>query len=262
MASTAPSLDASLFQHFRAARDRRRPPWAYPLLVGCIAVTAGIVFAMWAKAIWQTEQLERPKLSVDLALAPSPPPPPPPPPGGEKPRAAVITPRKPTVRQLVQPVRIEQPPPPTTDTSEQVGSRDGEDGGQIDGKPDGDPFGVIDSPTPPEPPEQVKVPQVPKIVPPTALEASRIAGEKLIAPDDVTKIAIERSGKSRLVGTFKVCLTESGGIAGVTALQPTGFAAYDQRIISTIVGTWRYRPFMIDGKAAPVCTAVTFIYSQ
>jgi hypothetical protein len=26
--------------------------------------------------------------------------------------------------------------------------------------------------------------------------------------------------------------------------------------------TWTYRPFLVNGKPAPVCTAVTFIYSQ
>ena len=261
MSATAPGLDASLFQHFRAARDRRRPAWAVPLLAGCMTVTAGIVFAMWAKAIWQTERLQPPSHSIDLAIAPSPPPPPPPPPGGEKPRAVVITPRTITVRSIVQPVKLDQPPPAPA-TSEQVGSPEGKEGGVPGGKADGDPFGVIDSPTPPTPPPQVAVPKLPKLVPPNALEASRIAGDKQIAPDDVTKLAIERSGKNQLVGTFKVCLTEGGAIGDVTALEPTGFPAYDQRIVSTIRGTWRYRPFEIDGHPAPVCTAVTFIYSQ
>jgi hypothetical protein len=25
---------------------------------------------------------------------------------------------------------------------------------------------------------------------------------------------------------------------------------------------WRYKPYLVNGKAVPVCTAVTFIYSQ
>ena len=45
-------------------------------------------------------------------------------------------------------------------------------------------------------------------------------------------------------------------------LKSTGFPGYDQTITSTIKGTWRYRPFMVNGRAAAVCTAVTFIYSQ
>jgi hypothetical protein len=28
------------------------------------------------------------------------------------------------------------------------------------------------------------------------------------------------------------------------------------------MNAWKYRPFMVNGKAVPVCTAVTFIYTQ
>ena len=42
------------------------------------------------------------------------------------------------------------------------------------------------------------------------LEGSRIAGEKNIVPDDVTKTEIQRSGKDKIVGSFKLCLTVDG----------------------------------------------------
>ena len=261
MASPLSTADANLFQHFRAARQRSRPPWAYPLMSGCVLVTASLLFAMWARAIWGVEQLDRPRLALDLAIAPSPPPPPPPPPGGAKPQAPVIVPRRITVRSIVQPVRREQVPPPAQVAAD-PGSPDGEPGGIPGGVPGGTPDGQLDSITPPTPPAAIDVPQPPRIVPPSALEASRISGEKQIIPDDVTKIAIERAGTNRVVGTFKVCLTAGGGIASVTALKSTGYPAYDHAITTTITGTWRYRPFLIGGHPAPVCTAVTFIYSQ
>ena len=94
------------------------------------------------------------------------------------------------------------------------------------------------------------------------LEGSRIAGEKNITPDDVTKTEIQRSGKDRLIGSFKLCITVGGEISNVNMLKSTGFPAYDQKIQGKIRGEWRYRPFMVNGKAAPVCTAVTFIYMQ
>jgi hypothetical protein len=102
----------------------------------------------------------------------------------------------------------------------------------------------------------------PQMVAPTALEASRIAGEKMITPDDVTKTEINRSGKDRLVGSFKVCITVGGEISTVSMVKSTGFSSYDSKISGTIRGQWRYRPFNVNGKAVPVCTAVTFIYSQ
>jgi hypothetical protein len=47
----------------------------------------------------------------------------------------------------------------------------------------------------------------------------------------------------------------------VAPLKTTGFPAYDQKI-GREIHTWRYRPFWVDGRPQPVCTAVTFIYSQ
>ena len=38
-------------------------------------------------------------------------------------------------------------------------------------------------------------------------------------------------------------------------------AAYDRKIIGGIY-TWRYSPYLINDQPVPVCTAVTFIYSQ
>ena len=81
-------------------------------------------------------------------------------------------------------------------------------------------------------------------------------------PDDVTKTEISRSGKDKLIGSFKLCITLDGNISSVVQLKSTGFPSYDNKITSTIRGEWRYRPFMVNGKPTPVCTAVTFIYSQ
>ena len=77
-----------------------------------------------------------------------------------------------------------------------------------------------------------------------------------------TKIAIARSGKTRLVGSFKVCVSTTGAVAVVSRLKSTTFPEYDQKIIDTIRNEWAYRPFLVNGHVAPVCTAVTFIYSQ
>jgi outer membrane biosynthesis protein TonB len=78
----------------------------------------------------------------------------------------------------------------------------------------------------------------------------------------VTKSEIQRSGKDRVIGSFKLCITVGGEVQSVKQLKSTGFPAYDSRILSTIQGSWRYKPYNVNGKAVPVCTAVTFIYSQ
>jgi hypothetical protein len=93
------------------------------------------------------------------------------------------------------------------------------------------------------------------------LEGSRISGDKNIIPDDVTKTEIQRSGKDRIVGSFKLCLSDAGDITAITQLKSTGFSAYDGKI-QREMRNWKYRPFMVNGKPSRVCTAVTFIYSQ
>jgi len=112
------------------------------------------------------------------------------------------------------------------------------------------------------PPTVPAPPAAPQNVAPTALDANRISGDKDIIPDDITKAEIGRSGKDRLIATYKVCITVDGAIGAVSQLASTGFPAYDAKILNTIRGKWRYRPFIVNGKAAAVCTAVRFIYSQ
>lgn len=263
MSTTTPAnmspMGGGMFEHFREAKNRKLPPWAYPLFMGCAAFAAALLFVMWVKTIWALDRLPSPKSGIDLAVAPPPPPPPPPPPGGAKPHEQVITPRKIKVKDIVQPVKIEKQEEKPVD-NQPDGEEGGEEGGQVGGTVGGDINGSIGAPPPPPPPPPPPMP--PQVVPPAALEASRISGEKMIEPDDVTKTEIQRSGKDRIVGTYKLCLTVDGAINTVNMLKSTGFSAYDNKILSTIRSSWRYRPFMVNGRAAPVCTAVTFIYSQ
>jgi len=108
-------------------------------------------------------------------------------------------------------------------------------------------------PTPPAPPQTVA---------PTALDANRIAGEKDIVPDERTQSDIFRSGVEKVIGSYKVCISAEGSVSAVSQLKSTGFPTYDATILDTIRSKWRYRPFIVNGKAAAVCTAVRFIYLQ
>jgi periplasmic protein TonB len=162
------------------------------------------------------------------------------------------------VKDIVQPVKIEKQEAKPEETGDQAGEEGGEEGGVAGGVVGGDLNGVMGAPPPPPPPP----PAAPTNVPPTLLEGSRIAGEKNIVPDDVTKTEIQRSGKDRIVGSFKLCLTIDGAISSVSMLKSTGFGAYDSKIQSKMRTEWRYKPMLVNGKAAPVCTAVTFIYMQ
>jgi TPR repeat protein len=98
-------------------------------------------------------------------------------------------------------------------------------------------------------------------VPSAVLDAHRIAGEKAIVPDPETKSAIAHAGSPRLIGSFKLCISARGTVTNVTRLKSTGSPAYDRRIERAMY-RWKYSPFTIDGEPQPVCSAVTFIYSQ
>jgi hypothetical protein len=112
-------------------------------------------------------------------------------------------------------------------------------------------------PLPPPPP-----PPPPKNVAPQALQGLRIAGTTMIEPDDPTRIAIARAGKPQTVISLKLCIATDGAINTLRILKSSGFAAYDQKIVNTIRDEWKYKPYVVDGTPAPVCSAVTFIYSQ
>jgi hypothetical protein len=133
------------------------------------------------------------------------------------------------IKDIVQPVKIEK---------------------QENGVEDGD------APPPPPPPP----PAPPQNVAPQVLEALRIAGTKLIEPDDATKKQIAASGKTRVVASFKLCVTSAGEIAAVSLLKSSGFPSYDQTL-GAGMRDWQYKPYFVNGRAVPVCTAVTFIYS-
>jgi hypothetical protein len=63
-----------------------------------------------------------------------------------------------------------------------------------------------------------------------------------------------------VIGTFKLCVGTDGSVLSVSVAYSTGFAGYDDTIRSTIAATWKYKPIVVDGAPAPVCSAVTFLY--
>ncbi len=95
----------------------------------------------------------------------------------------------------------------------------------------------------------------------TVMEGKRIAGDRFIVPDDETKSQVARLRVTKVTGSFRVCLDEAGGVESVLPTKSTGLPAYDRDLLAGMA-RWRYSPYTIDGKPVPVCTAITFIYSQ
>jgi hypothetical protein len=97
----------------------------------------------------------------------------------------------------------------------------------------------------------------PKIISASLLKL--VSGTKTIEPDDVTKTEIQRSGKTKVIAAFKLCLDAAGAPSLVSKVKSSGFDAYDQKIDQAI-HAWKAQPVIVDGAPGAVCTAVLFTY--
>ena len=115
----------------------------------------------------------------------------------------------------------------------------------------GGPMGPPPPPPPPPPPSQT--------VPPSLLENLRISGTKTIVPDAPTKATMVQANKGKVIASMKLCIDDKGTVASVSQLKSSGYPAYDRKILAEM-RRWIYKPYKQNGRAVPVCTAVTFIY--
>ncbi len=240
------------------------------LVASSFALHAGIGAALFITSIWKIDRLEAGRIPTSLSIAPSAPAPEGGPIAGQ---VAAIVPkhREHRPEALVQPKLAPEAATPDLATSATTGtgggSGDAEGPGTGDGPPDSD--GTCEGPdcgsgsgtsvVATRPPEPVAPPK-PMIVAPTLLAALRISGDTQIFPSDVTKTAMMREGKPRVTGTLQICLAASGAISSVTVRASTKYPDFDQRLV-TAARAWRYQPFTVNGKPAPVCAMTTFVYT-
>ena len=51
-------------------------------------------------------------------------------------------------------------------------------------------------------------------------------------------------------------------VVSAKPLKSSGVPDYDKLLVTTILGTWKYKPVLVNGRPVPICSAVTFIYKQ
>jgi outer membrane biosynthesis protein TonB len=164
----------------------------------------------------------------------------------------------------VQPVEVpkETPPAAPADTiGNGSGNGSGDGSGSGTGSGSGSATGTCADPPCGDAPPQDKHDDVERVISPTILTGLRISGDPQIHPPEVVKVAIQRDGVDRVTGTFKLCVSASGQVASITPIKSTTYAGYDKRLVEGM-RTWRYRPYVIDGRAVPVCSVVAFIYTM
>jgi protein TonB len=256
-----------MFENYVTAKTTKRRKWVTILLSVSFAAHAIAVVALIIHGFWVIDKLTPPKRELALAIAPPPPPPPPPPKASKKKKQPktdkkVVKKIRPT--DTTQPVekKKEDPDVEVVIVDEAEGEEDGVDLGQGMGSMEGlglqvsVPGKKFAAPPPPPPP-----PPPPKVVPPKAIDAQRVSGNKNIMPDEATKMQIQRDGNTRIVASVKLCISKTGSVSSTRVVKSSGYPAYDRKITGQM-RQWRYAPFMINGKPSPVCSSVMFVYVQ
>jgi periplasmic protein TonB len=244
----------------RQKNARRRTIYVFSFTASAILIGTLIIGAI-IYALFNIEDLPPPSVAVTFFAA-APPPPPPPPPARKKreqPKPKPVV--QPTVQQvkqaLIQPKQKE--PEPEPDKEEDHGVEGGVEGGVPGGVVGGVLGGQRDKAPPPPPPPKPEPPPKPKVVAPTVLESQKLSGGIPPLPPTVKEQAFTTLGNQpgTLTAIFKVCIGPDGGIASINLIKPSGSAALDD-FIKTNLRTWRYRPYMIDGKPTPICGTKVF----
>ncbi|MBK9034913.1 MAG: TonB family protein [Myxococcales bacterium] len=87
----------------------------------------------------------------------------------------------------------------------------------------------------------------------------RIAGEPRVLPDAATVAEMRRRGRPEIRARVKLCIDRSGAVESVMVLDSSGSSLYDKKL-TRAVKRWQYRPFMVDGEPAAVCSTIAFTY--
>ena len=99
----------------------------------------------------------------------------------------------------------------------------------------------------------------PVTVEPSALQAQQVSGNANVPAAKQTRAAMIRDHVSSLRAVVKLCVDTTGLVTDSTMVERSGYTEYDSKLVE-LIREWRYRPYLINGTPAPVCSTVEFIY--
>jgi periplasmic protein TonB len=234
----------ALLAHTRDDHGRRPRRWRRAMLTFSLLVHGAALAIALAYSFWQVDELPLPAVAVTLAGAP---PPPPPPPAAAHRHASATRPKvkpQPRPETLVQPQeRPQETPKPKPDESEEDGAQEGGVAGGVKGGVQGGVVGGVVGAAPV------------KDAGPRLLTPQIAKGLLLIDPSEEryrVKLppALERAGAT-VSAILRVCVSAAGAVTEVRILKGAGPAIDPQ--IPSVIGRWRYRPLLIDGRPTPFC---------
>lgn len=234
-------------------------------ILGSILVHAALGVGVFASGVWNIERLDSNfRSSPGLAILM----PPMPAPAGspDLPKVEIEKKQKKVVTETTQPKVVDDTTKPAEIPSTTIGTGSGSGSGSgsatdtgqclIDCGP-GDGSGSAAPPVKKDPPPKDEE----TFVPPNVLTMMRTSGSTQIHPSEVTKIAMQRDGRTKTTGVAKVCVSEAGAVTHVSMLQSTKYPQYDATLLDGI-RSWTYKPYAAKGRNVKVCGTVTFVYGM
>lgn len=262
-------------------RPRRRPIQSV-LIVGSAIIHAAVVAGLVVAGMWQVDRVAMgpeaneitfrdPMPSLGAAALPAGKPQ-----TVDRPKIVKVKPDVPVQPLLTEPEVTLDTGPATGDDTGKTGGGQGTGCRPADAAPgegtDLPPCSDSDLPPCEDPPcsedgeptvPEVKVvlppPPPPPNVPPTVAKGLRMSGDEQIYPPRDVQLTMVRNGHDTVRGTFQLCVDEGGTVSSVRRLRTTGYDGYDAELVRAMHG-WRYRPYLVAGKAAPMCTVQVFVY--
>lgn len=278
---------------FDAITEKPKPRrWQTAVIIGSALAHAAVITGVVVGAMWQVEKLDLAS-GVDITFrVPPPPGESSPPPAAAKlavqtehPKVVKVKPQVP-----VQPTIVKDPEPETGGGGDTTGTGKGTGTGTdplatgtcegpdcstgcigdhcgkvepecSDGQ-DNDRDGKIDKLDPACIAGEVlesKDPKATPIVPPNVAKGLRLSGNEQIYPPEMTRVEMLHQGKDVVQATVQVCVGARGSVDNVRLLKATGFRDYDE-VLTREIREWKYKPYLVDGKASPMCTVSVIIY--
>jgi protein TonB len=249
-----------MFERYMGAKAEKPNKWVNVTITVSLGAHVVALIALVIYSFWKIEKLPVKDASVlymAAQMATPPPPPPPPPPPKKSSVKTKVEVKKST--EVVQPTK-DQPKPQEEESDDEGveggvegGVKGGEIGGVIGGEIGGTLGGEVGgagTAAPPPPPQNVAQ---------AMLEGSRIAGDKNILLGEQSLVLLHNQGISKLTVKAQMCLDANGSPRSVDFKQSSNYPEIDARIRGEM-NKWKYRPYMVAGKAVPVCFIVLFNY--
>lgn len=129
--------------------------------------------------------------------------------------------------------------------------------------PAADPYPAsrYEAPPPPLPPMPWPTP-----VPPAEMDKLQLVGSRELRPPPALDAAIRRFMRRTGVspgprGAAGICVDQQGEVIRTRIMKSSGYAPYDRYVLEQLA-TWRFRPYVIRGRAHPVCESFNLFLAR